>query len=162
MRRKRLQHAAHIACRMLCGWRLQNDQKALTGLGSGTLEIDLMTEDCLYNGGSIEPLNMAAEIGHWLRRDLEAHHIPADGITKATLQAQFDIRPLVGKRKANTFIAGDIKHPKGFITCAIKCESAIETDEKVYRSQYNCYDEWPEDWWTALSGEEKDVKRGEE
>lgn len=144
MRRKRLQHAVDIACHMLCGWRLMNDQKALTELGSGTLEIDLLTEECLYNGTRIEPLNIAGEIAAWLRHDLEAHRTPVEGIRRAYVRSEFVIRPLAGKRKAPEKWRGN---PSNYIACDIRCESAIETDEKTYSFAMTDYEEWPENWW---------------
>ena len=50
------------------------------------------------------------------------------------------------KRKAPEIWRGN---PKKFIACDIKCESAIETDEKLYRSHRVDYEEWPDNWWAA-------------
>lgn len=144
MRKKRLQHAADIACEILCGWRLINDHKSLNEFGSGSLEIDLLTQKCRYNGKEIEPLNIAPEIGLWLQRDLQTNRIPVEGIKKANLQAEFRIRPLVGERKASEIWRGN---PEKYIACDITCKCTIETDEKAYRSQRTDYEEWPENWW---------------
>ena len=50
MRRKRLQHAADNLCQMFCGWQQASSKHRLVELGSGSLEIDVLSgvEAALY------------------------------------------------------------------------------------------------------------------
>jgi hypothetical protein len=63
---KRLQHVADTMCQMFCGWRLIESKPNLVNLGSGTLEIDAITGQCLFQGKSFEQLTIAEEIRAWL------------------------------------------------------------------------------------------------
>src|SRR5689334_12628046 len=53
MNRKRLQHVADTMCQMFCGWRLIESKPNLVNLGSGILEIDAITGQCVFQGKSI-------------------------------------------------------------------------------------------------------------
>jgi hypothetical protein len=63
---KRLQHVADTMCQMFCGWRLIESNPNLVNLGSGALEIDAITGQCLFQGKSIDQLKIAEEIRAWL------------------------------------------------------------------------------------------------
>jgi hypothetical protein len=54
---------------MFCGWRLIESKPNLVNLGSGTLEIDAITGQCLFQDKSIDQLKIAEEIRAWLRQD---------------------------------------------------------------------------------------------
>jgi len=86
MRRKRLQHAADTMCQMFCGWRLIGSKPSLVNLGSGTLEIDAITGQCLFQGKNIGPLTIAEEIRAWLEQDLATNKIPIASLKARTLK----------------------------------------------------------------------------
>ena len=85
MGRKRLQHVADTMCQMFCGWRLIGSKPNLVDLGSGTLEIDAITGECLFAGRIIEQLTIAEEIRAWVRDDLAANEIPVVALNRARL-----------------------------------------------------------------------------
>jgi hypothetical protein len=70
IRWKRLQHVADTMCQVFCGWRLIGSKPNLVKLGSGTLELDAMTGQCLFQGQTIRRLTIAEEIRAWLQQDM--------------------------------------------------------------------------------------------
>jgi hypothetical protein len=82
---KRLQHVADTMCQMYCGWRLIESKPNLVNLGSGTLEIDAITGQSLFQGKSIDQPKIAEEIRAWLRQDLATNKIPVAVLTGARL-----------------------------------------------------------------------------
>ena len=85
MRRKRLQHAADTMCQMFCGWRLIESKPNLLKLGSGTLEIDAITGQCVFQRKTTVQLTIAEEIRAWLQQDLATNKIPIAALTGAHL-----------------------------------------------------------------------------
>ena len=146
MRRKRLQHHADIFCQMFCGWRLMNDHETLSELGSGSLQIDVLTGDCMFDDKLIEKLKIAGEIDGWFRDEILAHKIPIELISCASLSVQLQIEPLIGPRRT-TEIWADANAKTTYTSCHIFCESRISTDELDYASQLRDYEEWPDKWW---------------
>jgi hypothetical protein len=62
---KGLQHVADTMCQMFCGWRLIESKPNLANLGSGTLEIDTITGQCLFQGKSIDqPKKLQKKYAH--------------------------------------------------------------------------------------------------
>jgi hypothetical protein len=55
---------------VFCGWRLIESQPNLLKLGSGTLEIDAITGQCVFQGKTTGQLTIAEEIRAWLQQDL--------------------------------------------------------------------------------------------
>jgi hypothetical protein len=82
---KRLQHVADTMCQLFCSCRLIESKPNLVNLGSGTLEINAITEQCLFQGESIDQLKIAEEIRGWLRQDLATNKIPLAVLTGAHL-----------------------------------------------------------------------------
>ena len=74
MQMKRLQHVADTMCQVFCGWRLIESKPNLVNLGSGTLEINALTGQCLFQGKSIRQLRIAEEIRAWMQQDLATNN----------------------------------------------------------------------------------------
>jgi hypothetical protein len=68
MRGKRFQHIADTMCQMFCGWRLVGSKPSLVNLGSGTLNMDAITGQYLFNGKKIAQLTIAEEIRAWIQK----------------------------------------------------------------------------------------------
>ena len=85
MRRKSRQHVADAMCQMFCGWRLIESKPNLLKLGSGTLEIDAITGQCVFQGKATGQLTIAEEIRAWLQQDLLTNKIPIAALTGAQL-----------------------------------------------------------------------------
>lgn len=150
MRRKRLQHAAHVLCHMFCGWRLSNSYPDLEGLGSGRLAINALTAQCVFKGVVIPPLSIARELAAWLREDLGAHQINPAEILEASLIADLMLSQ-VERRQRRTrthYFSSGGRHlaPAVFISLDISCTSMITTDEKSYTTTYSAHEEWPSGW----------------
>lgn len=88
MRRKRLQHVADTMCQMFCGWRLIASKPNLLKLGSGTLEIDAITGQCVFQSKITRQLTIAEEIHAWLQQDLATNEIPIAALTGAHLSVK--------------------------------------------------------------------------
>jgi hypothetical protein len=150
MRRKRLQHAADILCRMFCGWRLANSYRELASLGTGALRIDALGGSCDFDETPIRRLAIAGELQHWLHDDLAAHQIPPESLACAILTAKLTFGAIPpGCRVTNEcYLGPDGKAIRSadFFRCSIDCESEIATDEATYRSSHRAVTEWPDGW----------------
>src|SRR3989442_596680 len=91
MRRKVLKNTAHTLCHMFRGWQLLGDYRTLTELGSGVLEIDVLSGQCYHRASPIPKLSIAEVLRSWLTSDLAQHHIPLEGITEAHLAVEMSI-----------------------------------------------------------------------
>src|SRR5206468_4560194 len=98
MRRKRLKHQDDILCHMFRGWQLLNDYRALTELGSGTLEIDFLNESCQHNAKPVPTLSIVRTVSAWWRTDLASNNIPLDDIQEARLNVDLYFRAEDGIR----------------------------------------------------------------
>jgi hypothetical protein len=148
MRRKRLNHCADTLCHMFCGWRLINSYADIESLGSGTLEINALTGDATFNGSRTRPLAIAGELQAWLAEDCESHSIPIDQLRSARLKAELDLSKTEWKNRQSRDHWFDHKGAeivsRQINRCVIQCDSIIETDETVYRSQFHDLEEWPD------------------
>ena len=148
MRRKRLQHVADTMCQMFCGWRLDRSKPDLVKLGPGSLEIDAITGQCVFEGGSIERLNIAEEIHLWLQQDLENNKIPVTSIVRAHLAVKllFTDVPWSDRGREIFFVEGKPVRTENLHRCTMECESNVTTDEVTYRSHLTGIQEWPPGW----------------
>ena len=148
MRRKRLQHVADTMCQMFCGWRLIGSKPNLVDLGSGTLEIDAITGECLFAGRIIEQLTIAEEIREWVRDDLAANEIPVVALNRArlTVNLLFRVVPWSKQTKEIFYSDAGVVHTENMNQCTMQCESNVATDEAVYDSRLTEVQEWPIGW----------------
>ena len=149
MRTKRLQHAVDTMCQMFCGWRLAESKPSLVKLGSGTLEIDAFTGQCLFQGKIISPLKIAEEIRAWLEQDLETNRIPIAALSSAHLAVKlsFSTVPWNTTTKERIFYSdGKVVRTEEMNRCVMECGSTITTAEAVYTSQLVDAQEWPLNW----------------
>jgi hypothetical protein len=145
MRWKRLQHVADTMCQMFCGWRLIESKANLVELGSGTLEIDAISGQCLFQGEPIGQLTIAEEIRAWMQQDLATSKIPIAVLTDAHLAARltFSVVPWAKLSKEIFYSDGKAVRTKKMNRCVIECDSNVSTDEAVYRSKLREVQEWP-------------------
>jgi len=148
MRRKRLQHVADTMCQMFCGWRLSRSKPNLVSLRSGTLEIDAITGQCVFQDESIGPLEIAEEIRAWMRDDLAANKIPVATLTSARLSVKlsFSVVPWSQPTREIFYSEGGAVRTENMNRCVMECDSSITTDEAVYCSQLTEIQEWPIGW----------------
>ena len=135
---------------MFCGWQLNTSKPMLASLGSGVLEIDALTGECIFDGRSIPRLTIAFVLKSWLADDLAQHHIPINLISRAGLKATlgFSEIPWTQRSTLELFFGknGGAVKTDTLHRCAIKCESLVATDEAVYRSEFSDLEEWPPGW----------------
>src|ERR1700674_5758431 len=62
MPRHALKNAGDTLCHMFCGWRQVFSKSRLVELGSGTLEIDVLTSESVFGGNHIPTLPIASEL----------------------------------------------------------------------------------------------------
>jgi hypothetical protein len=150
MRRKRLKHAAQNLCQMFCGWQQTWSKHQLVQLGSGELEISVLSGECRFNGVAIPPLPIAAALTDWLREDLERHQIPESAILEATVRARltFDFIPWSNKTTRSDFFwhGGEPAKSDQMHRCRMECTGVIRTDEARYEGEFLDVEEWPVGW----------------
>jgi hypothetical protein len=124
---------------MFCGWRLMFDYPVLEQLGSGTLRIDVLHEQCWHDEAPIPALSIARELNSWLREDSANHSVPFDSISQASITVHFETEQHRGQRKA-----GSWARPKPvYVGCALSCTSTVISGEDVYTSTFHDHEEWP-------------------
>jgi hypothetical protein len=165
VRRKRLKHDAFILCHMFCGWRLVNCYGRLVALGSGVLDIDVLTAQCRLNGQPVEPLPIAWELHHWLREDLAAQGVPIEAVRSARLEVRLEFSEVAPRARVSRTapFGADGEHFSGpaFHRCAIACRSELTTDEVVYSAGYEDVEEWPLGWPNAEPhSRRRDLRQG--
>ena len=148
MRRKTLQHAADTMCQMFCGWRLIESKPNLLKLGSGTLEIDAITGQCVFQGKTTGQLTIAEEIRAWLQQDLATNKIPIAALTGAHLvvKLSFSVVPWNEPTRESFYSDGKAIRTERMNRCVIECNSNVTTDESIYRSGLMEVQEWPVGW----------------
>ncbi len=136
-------------CQMFCGWRLIASKTNLLKLGSGTLEIDAITGQCVFQGKTTGQLTIPAEIRAWLQQDLATNKIPIAALTGAHLSVKlsFSVVPWNAPTSEIFYLDGRkaIRTEK-MNRCVMECNSKVTTDESVYRSELMEVQEWPLGW----------------
>ena len=133
---------------MFCGWRLIGSKSNLVELGSGTLEIDAATGQCLFEGKPIRQLPIAEEIRAWLQHDLATNKITIAAVTSAHLVVRLSLSVVPWDKHTKEIFYSDGKAMQAgkMSRCAMDCESSVATDEAVYRSKLLEVQEWPVGW----------------
>jgi len=85
---KRLKHHAQNLGQMFCGWELMFDYRRLAELERGTLMLNILTEECFYNGEKIEPLKIVLGLRKWMIQDLADNDLDIKEIETAELQVE--------------------------------------------------------------------------
>jgi len=117
-------------------------------LGSGTLELDAMTGQCLFQGKTIGRLTIAEEIRAWLQQDLATNRIPVAALTGAhlTVKLSFSVVPWNEPAKEIFYSDGKAVRTEKMNRCIVECDSNVTTDDAVYRSELTGVQEWPLGW----------------
>ena len=148
MRRKRFQHVADNLCQMFCGWRQTFSKPHLVRLGTGRLEIDALNGACAFNGVSVDPLPIAAELRLWLEQDLEQHGVPKHALEEASVRADLslDTVPWDPVLRTQFFRDGEPVSSGPMHRCTVKCTCLVRTDDAEYRGEMNDIERWPIGW----------------
>jgi len=133
---------------MFCGWRLIKSKPSLLTLGSGTLEIDAITGQCVFQGKTISQLTIAEEIRAWLQQDLATNKIPIETLTGARLVVKLSFSAVPWNEPTTELFYSDGKaiSTEQMNRCVMECGSNVTTDESIYRSKLTEVQEWPLGW----------------
>jgi hypothetical protein len=121
----------------------------LVELGTGILEVDALTGKARFNGTSIQPLAIAAELRARLEGDLAEHGIPKSRVREATVRVEFSFDLIPWDQRATTshlLVHGEPVKSGPMHRCAVTCTSVLRTDEAEYRGKYQFVEEWPLGW----------------
>ena len=148
--KKRLKNSADVACQMFCGWRLTTSKNRLVELGSGVLEIHLLTGECFFEGVSVHSLPICGEIQLWFGKELAAQKIHPEAIARATIKATIKLSLIPSTERENKEQAF-YEHNQEIRTtemhrCVIECVSEIATEKTSYTSRLRDVEEWPTGW----------------
>jgi hypothetical protein len=123
--RKILQHFADVFCQMFLNSGCYGDSNILANLGSGTVRMDLLTQQCWHNDMAMPTLRTCSRHKAWLRDQLLKHRIPESRIEEANLEIDYSVE---------LWDKGDWHHLKRCATFHFDCRGIIRTDEKEYVS----------------------------
>ncbi len=140
---KRLKHHAQNIGQMFCGWELMFDYKQLAELESGTLLLNVLTEECFHNGKRIKPLRIISGLRKWMVQDLEDNKLNIDQITCAELQVNFKTYRQLGQAQQSSSWADPTPY---FVKCTLDCNSKVKTKDREFISNYWDEEEWPESY----------------
>jgi hypothetical protein len=150
MHKGKLQNMTQTLCQMFCGWRLTSSKPRLVTLGSGILEIDVMTGQCAFEGEPIPQLPIATELQASLFHNLELEHVPAAAVTRANIEAKvsFDQIPWSGRSKKSEvhYVKGEPYQSAMVHRCIFECDSELVVNGTTYRSNIRDVEEWPVGW----------------
>lgn len=117
-------------------------------LGSGKLEIDSLTGNCIFEDEPIKQLPIALELSSWVEKELSDHRIVPTSILRARLvvRLSFSLIPWDADTKESFFADGKIVRTEKMHQCSFDCQSEVATDETVYQSAMRDVQEWPLGW----------------
>jgi len=136
---------------MFCGEQTFADYNKLVELGTGTLRIDILAKECYFNNAMIEPLIIAMVLQEFLKRDCIDNNIDFSLLLGAQLvvKLQFSfIKEQDRKFSLNEGfnIHGEPVETDNWYRCDFACQSFIQTDEVIYKAEYERTREWPTGW----------------
>jgi hypothetical protein len=149
MPRKVLKNAADTMCRMFCGWRQLSSKNRLAELGSGTLEINALTGECIFDEEGIPKLPIATELQLSLQRFLIANSVNVP-VLRARLRVKLAFSRITWEERTNTVeifcVKGEPIKGAQMHRCKFECDSEIVTDPQTVRVCYEEVEEWPIGW----------------
>ena len=127
-----------------------SSKNRLVELGSGTLEIQLLTGECVFNGSSVDSLPISREIQLWFSKELAAQKIQAETIVRATIKATIGLTLIPWTKRENNkemfYIDNQEVRTMEMHRCAIDCVCHISTEGGSYVSRRKDLEEWPTGW----------------
>ena len=150
MKLKRLNHAAQNICQIFCGWRLNPSLQRIAELGSGVLDIDVLSGRCIFNGNPVESLRIAEEIRAWFLEDLSKSGISVSNIHLASLQIELQLSRVLWNPGGEKFFEdGREVMTAEMNMCQMQCTSIIAMHGKRYKGEHNSGRRWPINWSAA-------------
>src|SRR5579862_895291 len=145
MRERELQGTANTLCQMFCGWQMVFTMRNLAALGSGTLEIDLLSCEHRFDHRSIEALPISSVLQRSLRRNSTA-----DALQKAQITATLKFSRVSSENRDPTspdfYKSGVLVGTKEMHRCEIHCQCELITRNHTYSGSHQETREWPVGW----------------
>src|SRR5688572_10223093 len=139
-----------MLCHKFCGWETIFSYRQLVALGSGKLEIDVLHDECTFDGTKIEPLLISDALRAWLLNDLAANGIDHNLLQRANLTAALSLSTIDASARTmdghHHLANGRVISEGLFHRLEIRCNSEIATDAKIYRSVHEDVEEFPHQW----------------
>ncbi len=107
---------------MFQGWQLSDDYNFLVERGSGILDINVLSGECLCDGKPVETLSIVKALLSWFTEDLEKNSIPLNAVNSASLTVKFRASEKVTKNPMKTVRTG------------FECKSIILSGNDTYES----------------------------
>ena len=135
-----LQQLADTLCRGFCAWNLQHDKRALTQLGSGKIEIDLLKKTCRFGRDYIPRLAILNTLLVQFQRFQEDNKVAPKTIRSAILLIEITIEEREQQRDKSVMWFGECD---GFVGCEMVIRCTIDADNEGCESEHRGYVEWP-------------------
>jgi hypothetical protein len=120
----------------------------ISNLGCGTLIVNVLDANCVFNGKEISSLTIAGELESWSKVDLANNNIPIAEIGLAVVRAKLDLKTVNKNNRVTTtqFFSADGSQlaSRKIIQCNIDCECSISTSAAEYVDRFVHVEEWPE------------------
>lgn len=137
MRKKRLQHTSFTICHMFCGWQMYDSVSYLHKLGSGLLKYDFLSNQCYFDEQLIDNLPICRAVHFFLNEELDRIGIEISSFKNALLLVDIEQERIKEKETETSGV---------FYQYTFNCRCMLETDEKIYKANYNKIEEWAENW----------------
>lgn len=135
-----LQQLADMLCRSFCGWNLQHDKRALTRLGSGKLEVDLLKRSCRFGRDYIPRLAILNTLLAQFQRFQEDTKVVPGTIRFAILSIAITIEER--EEQKDKSVMWFVEHD-GFVACDMEIRCTVGTADESNKSEHRGYVEWP-------------------
>ncbi len=140
MRRKVIQDFANVFCQRILLLPEGYDLATFVHYGSGVYELNILNDDCRFNGNQIPKMRTSETFKQWLFVQLEEHHIPTEAIEAAELKIKVRISQLEVGLMSQT-------HEFALAHFSFDCHSEIRTSERSYTSKMSGEKKWGFDWY---------------
>ena len=134
------QQLAETLCHGFFSWHLQHDHAALTRLGDGKLEIDLLQEACRHKKQHIPALMIVGLLARQCRSFVDGSEIGADEVKKVWLSVDLEFDEHDEQRDRSVWWFGEVS---GFVGCKVDIEVIVRTAAGTYRAKQSRLLEWP-------------------
>lgn len=135
-----MQQLADTLCRGFCGWNLQHDKRALTRLGSGKLEVDLLKRTCRFGRDYIPRLAILNTLLAQFQRFQEDNKVAQNTIRSAIMSIEISIEEREEQRDKSVMWFGE---HDGFVGCEMAIRCTIDAEKEGSKSEHRGYVEWP-------------------
>jgi hypothetical protein len=146
---KRLQHVADTMCQMYCGWRLIESKPNLVNLGSGTLEIDAITGQSLFQGTRVlTSQKLQKKYAHGCDRIWRQtkSHLQCSLAHVSRSNFLLFVVPWNEPTREIFYSGGKAVRTEKMNRSVMECDSNVTTNEAAYHSKLIEAQEWPLGW----------------